>query len=160
MLSAHDSPARSLVLSGKPLKSIVFAVFTLLMLSPVRAGEAVGSIKALKGTARIYRGVTQLAAAVGVLVMLGDKIETLADAEMTLLLRSGTELKLGESSSLIIDQNVAKQPAIVRLVLGRLRAWVNATVGAGVIFAVHTPNAVAGVRGTDFEVVYIEGKLI
>jgi hypothetical protein len=143
---------------SKPLKLIGVALFTLLLLSPLRADETVGSIKALKGTAQIYRGITQLAAAVGVLIMLGDKIETLADAEVTLVLRGGTELKLGALSTIIIDQNVAKQPAIVRLILGRLRAWVNAAVGAGVIFEVHTPNAVAGVRGTDFEVVFIEGK--
>ena len=143
---------------SKPLRSVGFAVFVLLMLSPVHADEAAGSITALKGVVLIYRGVKQLAAAVGILVMLGDKIETLASAEVTLVLRGGTELKLGESSTIVIDQSVAKQPTIVRLLLGRLRAWVNAAVGAGPDFEVHTPNAVAGVRGTDFEVAFIDGK--
>jgi len=148
-------------LRSKPLTSLGFAVFALLALSPVRADESVGSITELKGAALVLRGVKQLAATVGMLVLLGDKIETLADAEVTLVLRGGTELKLSESSTITIDQNVASEAAIrsaVRLMLGRLRAWVNAAGARSIDFEVHTPNAVAGVRGTDFEIAFIEGK--
>jgi ferric-dicitrate binding protein FerR (iron transport regulator) len=133
-----------------------------LVLSSAKAEETVGSIVHLRGLVHIYRAATQLAGTVGMLVLIGDKIETLADAEVTLVLHGGTELELSESSTMIIDQNVATEPSIrstVRLLLGRLRALVNATAGArSVNFEIHTPNAVAGARGTNFEVAFVEGK--
>jgi ferric-dicitrate binding protein FerR (iron transport regulator) len=145
----------------KSRRLIGFAVIVFLVLSPARADETAGSITAIRGAARVYRNVKQLAATVGMLVLLGDKIETLAASELTLVLSGGTELKLSESSTMTIDQNVASQPAIrstVGLIVGKLRALVNATAARSVDFKVHTPNAVAGVRGTDFEIAYIEGK--
>lgn len=145
----------------KPLRFIAFAIVVSLVLSPVHADETVGSITAVRGVANVYRNVKQLAATVGMLVFLGDKIETLTDSEMTLVLLGGTELQLSESSTLTIDKNLTNQPAIrstVSLLLGKLRALVNAAKARTVDFEVHTPNAVAGVRGTDFEIAFIEGK--
>jgi ferric-dicitrate binding protein FerR (iron transport regulator) len=144
---------------SKQVRLIGIAIVALFVLSPARAQETVGSITALKGAAQVYRGVQQLAAASGMSVLLGDKIETSANAELTLALLGGTEIKLSESSTIIIDQNVAA-PTIrssMRLMIGTLRALVNAAASS-VAFEVHTPNGVAGVRGTDFEVTYIEGK--
>jgi len=138
------------------------SIIVFLVLSSVKAEETVGSIVQLRGLVHIYRAAKQIAGTVGMLVLIGDKIETLADAEVTLVLHGGTELDLRESSTMIIDQNVANEPSIrstVRLLLGRLRALVNATAGArSVNFEIHTPNAVAGARGTDFEVAFIEDK--
>lgn len=145
----------------KPLRLLGFAIIVSLVLSPVHADETVGSITTLRGAAKVYRSVNQLAATVGMLVFLGDKIETLTDSEVTLALFGGTELKLSESSAITIDKNVASAPAIrstVSLILGKLRALVNPAMAGSVDFEVHTPNAVAGVRGTDFEIDFIEGK--
>lgn len=147
---------------NRPTKLVCAFLVVFLALSSVKAEDTVGSIVELRGLVQIYRGAKQLAGAVGMLLLLGDKIETLADAEVTLVLRGGTKLKLGDSSTMVIDQNVVNEPDFstsVRLVLGTLRAWINATAGArSVNFEVHTPNAVAGARGTDFEVAFIEGK--
>ena len=41
-------------------------------------------------------------AAVGMFVLLGDRIEALADSELTLILRGGTRLMLGEDGTMII----------------------------------------------------------
>src|SRR5262249_11791633 len=122
-----------------------------------------GSIEELRGAAQVHRGATQIAALVGMVVMVADRIETLADSELTLILRGGTRLRLGEASTMIIDEDLVTNGtsirSTVRLLLGKLRAWVNTKVGSGAPnFEIRTPNAVAGARGTDFEVEFIEGK--
>ena len=77
-------------------------------------------------------------------------------------LTDGSQLELGESSNLVID-NHALAPAggragtQVSLFGGVLRSVVNATGGAP-NFEVHTPNAVAAVRGTRFDTIYNEGE--
>ena len=76
-------------------------------------------------------------------------------------LTDGSQLELGESSNLVID-NHALAPAggragtQVSLFGGVLHSVVNAT-GGPPNFEVHTPNAVAAVRGTRFDTIYNEG---
>jgi hypothetical protein len=145
-------------------RSLVFLVGLLLLaVSVANSDEPVGSIQELRGTARVYRAAKAISAAVGIFVMLGDRIETLADSELTLILRGGTRLTLGEESTMIIDRHLVKNEthiqSTVRLLLGKLRSWVNDTGGGGSVnFEIHTPNGVAAARGTDFEVNFIEGK--
>jgi len=142
-------------------RSLVFLLVLLLAVSVAKSDEPVGSIQELRGTAQVFRAAKTIAAAVGILVMLGDRIETLADSELTLILRGGTRLTLGEDSTIIIDRHLVAThiQTSIRLLLGKLRSWVNDTGGAGgVNFEIHTPNGVAAARGTDFEVEFIEGK--
>ena len=71
-------------------RSLVFLVGLLLLaVSVANSDEPVGSIQELRGTARVYRAAKAISAAVGIIVMLGDRIETLADSELTLILRVG-----------------------------------------------------------------------
>ena len=70
---------------------------------------------------------------------------------------------LGEDSTMIIDRHLVENEthiqSTVRLLLGKLRSWVNDVGGGGSVnFEIHTPNGVAGARGTDFEVEFIDGK--
>jgi hypothetical protein len=142
-------------------RSLVLLLVLLLAASVANSDEPVGSIQELRGTAQVFRAARTIAAAVGILVMLGDRIETLADSELTLILRGGTRLTLGEDSTIIIDRHLVAThiQTTIRLLLGKLRSWVNDTGGAGgVNFEIHTPNGVAAARGTDFEVEFIEGK--
>jgi hypothetical protein len=146
------------------LRRLAYLVgLVLLTSSVINADEVVGSIQELRGTAQVYRAGKALAATVGIFVMLGDRIETLADSELTLILRGGTRLMLGEDSTMIIDQHLVENEthirSTIRLLLGKLRSWVNDTGGGGSVnFEIHTPNGVAAARGTDFEVAFIEGK--
>ena len=144
-------------------RSLVLLVVLLLAVSIASSDEPVGSIQALRGTAQIFRAAKAIAAVVGIFVMLGDRIETRTDSEVTLMLRGGTRLMLGEDSTMIIDRHLVENEThiqtTVRLLLGKLRSWVNDTGGGGgVNFEIHTPNGVAAARGTDFEVDFIEGK--
>jgi hypothetical protein len=74
-------------------------------------------------------------------------------------------LTLSESSSIVIYQ-AKVEPAIaglanrffVELFRGTLGSVVTPAGNGSAQFEVHTPNAVVGVRGTDFKTEYIEGK--
>src|SRR5262245_8166449 len=100
-------------------------VLLLLTLSAAAADEGAGSIEELRGAAQVHRGATQIAALVGMVVMVADRIETLADSELTLILRGGTRLRLGEASTMIIDEDLVTNGtsirSTVRLLLGKLR---------------------------------------
>ena len=145
-------------------RSLVFLVGLLLLgVTVATSDEPVGSIQELRGTAQVFRAAKAIVATVGIFVMVGDRIETLADSELTLILRGGTRLTLGEDSTMIIDRHLVEHEthiqSTVRLLLGKLRSWVNDVGGGGSVnFEIHTPNGVAGARGTDFEVEFIDGK--
>ena len=144
-------------------RSLVLLAVLLLAVSVANSDEPVGSIERLRGTVQVFRAANAIAAAVGIFVMLGDRIETRADSEVTLMLRGGTRLMLGEDSTMIIDRHLVENETHIqttmRLLLGKLRSWVNDTAGGGSVnFEIHTPNGVAAARGTDFEVDFIEGK--
>src|SRR5205807_6382884 len=91
----------------------------------------------------------------------GDKLETATHSDVTVQLIDGSELTLADSTSIIIGQalmSVSRTDAAVALFKGKVRSIVNLTGGSLPNFEIHTPNAVAVVRGTDFETQYIEGK--
>jgi len=160
-LCAKAAPKARLTAAPSRSRSLVFLLVLLLAVSVANSDEPAGSIQELRGTAQVFRAAKVIAAAVGILVMLGDRVETLADSELTLVLRGGTRLRLGEDSTIVIDRHLVETriQTTVRLLLGKLRSWVNDTGGAASVnFEVHTPNGVAAARGTDFEVEYIEGK--
>ena len=75
-------------------RSLVLLVVLLLAVSFANSDEPVGSIQELRGTAQVFRVAKAIAAVVGIFVMLGDRIETRADSEVTLMLRGGTRLML------------------------------------------------------------------
>jgi ferric-dicitrate binding protein FerR (iron transport regulator) len=144
-----------------PVVAILMAM--LAFAAPAFAGEPVGSITRLTGSAAVIRGGNRLAASVAMSVMLHDRIETKGDGNLTLSLRGGTELTLIESSTIELDEGVVaedrRRSSVIHLLVGRLRAIVNATVSDQTSsLQIRTSNAVAAVRGTDFEVAFIEGK--
>jgi len=121
----------------------------------------VGTIVKLIGQAKIERSGKEVDAAVSMQVQVHDRIRTFAGAEMTIELRDGSRLSLSESSAFTIDAfaqaRLARRSVLLKLWAGHLRAIVNAIAGSG-NFEVHTPNATIGVRGTEFETAFIEGR--
>lgn len=121
----------------------------------------VGSLTGLRGAAIIQRSGHSIAAAMAMPIILGDQLETSANSEATISLVDGSQLTLSESTAIVVDQSVVgprPTDSIVNLFRGKLRSVINLRGGSLPDFEVHTPNAVAGVRGTDFETEYIEGK--
>jgi hypothetical protein len=71
-------------------------------------------------------------------------------------------LQIGQSSSIRIDQDTLNTTTgarltIVRLLSGKLHSIIPFLVTGGNFF-VRTGNAICGVRGTEFETAYIDGK--
>jgi ferric-dicitrate binding protein FerR (iron transport regulator) len=128
------------------------------------AGNAVaqvgaGTIKDLQGAAAVHRNGGSIVAASGMPLLLGDKILTSLKSRVTVELIDGSELTLSEGSSIVIERAMTSvADSMIELFKGRLRSLVNMVPGKATGFEVHTPNAVASVRGTDFDVEYIEGK--
>jgi FecR-like protein len=124
------------------------------------AQEPVGSVTELEGTAKLLRGKQEFNVAIKMAVIVRDKLQTMSKSHLTVTLRGGSQLILAESSTMVIDDLAAdaRADSIISLMLGHLRAVVYPTVGTTPNFEVHTPNAIVGVRGTEFGTAYIDGK--
>ena len=128
------------------------------------AGNAVaqvnaGAIKELHGTADVQRNGRLIAATPAMPILVGDKLETSRQSSVTIELSDGSQLTLSDASSIVINRAMTSAAdSTIELVKGKLRSIVNIAAGKSPGFEVHTPNAVASVRGTDFETEYIEGK--
>jgi hypothetical protein len=132
----------------------------LLLVATSASAEEVGTIASVTGSATIGRGDLRTAAAVGLPVQLGDSLHTGADGKLRVVFRDDSVIDLGESSSLVVDQQVFNPStgtfsSLMRLVSGRARSLVSEYYrNPGASYHVETPTAVAGVRGTTFLVSY------
>jgi hypothetical protein len=126
----------------------------------VLAQETVGSVTELEGTAELFRAKQEFNVAIKMAVIARDKLQTMAKSSLTVTLLGGSQLRLAELSTMMIDDAAAdaRSNTSISLMLGHLRAVVRTAVGTPPNFEVHTPNAIVGVRGTEFETAYIEGK--
>lgn len=122
------------------------------------AQQIVGTVSQLSGTAQIQRGGATISVAQGIAIELNDRLTTSVNSSATATLANGTTLTLAEHTNLTFDQNVAAsgvRKTELNLVEGGLRSIVS-VLQPTETFEVHTPNAVAAVRGTDFDTTYIE----
>ncbi|MGO9056585.1 MAG: FecR domain-containing protein [Candidatus Binataceae bacterium] len=129
-----------------------------------RADAEVGKITQVAGTAQVKRGGTDLKAAAAMPVELHDQVKTFAPGEVTLQMADDSILTVNESSLLQIDESIVsggtRTSTNIGLLGGSLRSFVTAAARGvgGSNFKVTTPNAIAGVRGTDFLCTYHEGN--
>ena len=97
-------------------------------------------------------------------VFLKDIVRTKSSAKAEILFRNNATLRIAQRSRIDISeyfQNEANGQGIVKLQRGLVRANVDKGMSQRIAvspdanrFEIHTPNAVAGVRGTDFFVLY------
>jgi ferric-dicitrate binding protein FerR (iron transport regulator) len=110
----------------------------------------------------VKRQGQQLDAAPTIPILPSDEIVTDAGGGLTITLVNGSRLTLGESTSIVIDESIVtadqRSKSVIHLLVGQLRSVVAALGATSGDFKVHTPNAIAAARGTDFEVDFIEGK--
>jgi ferric-dicitrate binding protein FerR (iron transport regulator) len=130
--------------------------------SAARAQISVGVVTAIDGEAELVRGGQTLKVTLEMPVESNDKLVTKNDGRLTITFGDNSRLVVGLSTSVVINPGViggSSGISRVGLLGGRLRAIVDASLrsSAGRSFEVHTPNAVMGVRGTEFEVAYIAG---
>jgi hypothetical protein len=139
--------------------SLVFSLTTVCAASQARAATVAGSISALSGTATITRGAATIPAAGGTAIDVGDRIVTAPASNLTVTLTDGSQIEVTDSSNLTIDENTlnpdgTRAATKVSLLSGMVRSLVRSTPGTPPNFEVHTPNAVASARGTNFDVDY------
>lgn len=138
----------------------LFQISLLILACPsVRAQNQVGTVSELTGSAHLQRGSSQQPVTSGMPVELKDKFTTDPGAHLVITLTDNSRLELAEQSTLMIDEQVvgAGGPPTTKVSLmdGHLQSLVNKALrGTAPTFEVHTPNAIAGVRGTKFGVGY------
>jgi ferric-dicitrate binding protein FerR (iron transport regulator) len=134
---------------------LIFVCFAANVAAQVRAG----TIKRLRGAGEVQRNARSIAASLGMPILIGDKLQTSRQSSLTIELTDGSQLMLSDVSSMVIDHSMTNpSDSTIDLFKGKLRSLVNMIAGKRPAFEVHTPNAVASVRGTDFEAEYIEGR--
>jgi hypothetical protein len=153
--SARDATRLSLI------SALIVALLTLALVGSSSAQTVAGSISTASGSVTVERGGNTAPAGNGTAVDVGDRVTTGPGGHAVITLTDGSQLELGESSNLVIDNHAlapsgGRAATQVSLFGGVLRSVVNATGGAP-NFEVHTPNAVAAVRGTRFDTSYSEG---
>src|SRR5271166_343112 len=137
----------------------------LLVFGPAAQAQTVaGSFQSVAGQVQIQRsGGATIGAAAGVGVNVGDRIVTGPNGHAVIILNDQSRLELGPSSSITLDQfTVAGGAGSTRVSLfsGVLRSLVNSASGAArTDYQVHTPNAVAAVRGTKFDIAFTENTI-
>jgi ferric-dicitrate binding protein FerR (iron transport regulator) len=139
------------------LAILIFAVVSLGFAPQARAQTVAGSITAISGTATIERSGATLPAAYGTKVDVGDRIITAASSSLTITLTDNSQIELTDSSNLTIDENTlnaggSRASTKLSLLNGLVRSLVQTTPGTPPNYEVHTPNAVASARGTDYDV--------
>ncbi len=145
------------VAAGLLLISALFVVSRTAM-----AQTAAGAFQSVNGQVQIQRtGGATIGAAAGVGLNVGDRIITGANGHAVIMLNDQSRIELGPASSITLDQfTVGGGPTRVSLFSGVMRSLVNAASGgAGANYQVHTPNAVAAVRGTKFDTAYSENAI-
>ncbi len=129
--------------------------------SLVRADAVVGKITQVAGKAHVKRGSASLDAVTKMPVELHDQLKTETPGQLTLQMLDNSILTLDESSVLAIDESIVSGGATtnVGLLSGSVKSLVTTVARtAAPSFKVSTPNAIAGVRGTNFVCRYKAGK--
>jgi hypothetical protein len=120
------------------------------------AAESAGVVKTAKGSVTIQRGAEKIAASPGSAVEAADRIATGADGSVGIILRDNTLLSAGPNSTLVLERFAFDSTTHA--------GTIDATVKRGTLSVVsgkiakqspgavqfRTPNAILGVRGTEF----------
>ena len=114
------------------------------------AAEGAMTLAWLRGEATAVRGVERAALAEGAILHGGDLVETGPAARLEIALPTGSLLRLGPGSRLLLSGE-EEGSFRAKLSLGNLWAKV-VKLTTGRRFEIETQNGVAGVRGTEFHV--------
>ena len=129
-------------------------MLTLFIANRAMAQTPAGSVTTLTGDVRVERAGTTVAATPGMALDVGDRVVTGANSRVTITLTDNSKLELDESTSLVIDQQMvgaSSRNTRLSLFTGVVRSFVSYTSSPTPNFEVHTPNAVASARGTEYD---------
>lgn len=139
------------------LRNTLVGLLCLITLACAAHAQVVGQVEKVEGAPEVMRvGTSQwVAIRPADSVSVGDQLRTREGAKMEIRLKDDSVLTLAEKTVMAIDdqtlQPSGQNTSIFSLLLGKVRAVVaNRYKEPGSRFEVHTPTAVAGVRGTEF----------
>jgi len=122
------------------------------------AGEAVGVVRNVSGTATVTRGEESIPAARGLKLMVGDTLGTGKDGALGVSLRDDSSLSIGPDSRLVLRSFLfspaeGKFELVARITRGTM-AYLSGLIGklAPGKARFETPTATIGIRGTRFAV--------
>jgi FecR protein len=129
-------------------------ISTLLWAGDAFSQTPAGTVSSLTGDAHVERAGTTVPATVGMALDAGDRVVTASNSRVTITLTDNSKLELDESTSLVIDQQMVtanSRNTKLSLFSGLVRSFVSYTSSPTPNFEVHTPNAVASARGTEYD---------
>ena len=166
--AAKGSPRRQWSLHrplGAGVTPVALILVTFILTSrcaPAFAQATVGEVTSIVGVANIERGGHESAITPSMPIQIHDRLMTIGKSEVTVTFHDGSKLTLSEPGFYSIDQyaitSTNRIVASIHLWAGHLRALVSVVTGAVPDFQVYTPNAVASVRGTEFETAFIKDR--
>jgi len=128
----------------------------LLSVGAANAGEAIGTVKTLKGEVNVVRDGAAMKATAGMRLMAADKLVTGADSSVGIALQDATLMSLGAKSATQLSEfryDPVKREGnmLISVIKGSMR-FVTGLLGKQNPSAVgiRTPTATIGIRGTDF----------
>ena len=144
---------------------VVLISYLLFLNSSASAAEAVGRFTHVEGKVDILHGGAFPAVPAKVQDQLYPKdiVRTKSSSKAEILFKDNTVLRIGQRSRIDVSEYVADgtSKGVIRLSRGQVKAIVDKNVAKRISlapdanrFEIQTPNAVAGVRGTEFFVAY------
>uniref|UniRef100_A0A7C3MJ39 FecR protein domain-containing protein n=1 Tax=Dictyoglomus thermophilum TaxID=14 RepID=A0A7C3MJ39_DICTH len=140
-------------------KLFVFLLVLLILIVPIfaQATKRVAIITYLKGNVYVKKAESELwiPAKLKMELSSGDKIWVQQNSQAILEFSDRSTLKLASNTQLDIlrldrDKDTQKEVSIFKLLLGKVWATVEKILSIGERVEIHTPTAVAGVRGTEW----------
>src|SRR5262249_54436837 len=138
------------------MKRMTLLIAMLVASLTATAAEDAGVVKTAKGGVTIQRGGEKIAAAPGSKVETADRIVTGADSSVGIILRDNTLLSAGPNSTLVLERfafdSTTHEGVIDASVKRGTLSVVSGKIAKQSPGAVQfrTPNAILGVRGTEF----------
>jgi hypothetical protein len=133
-----------------------------LLLGAARAWAQVeiGTVAAVQGALQVQRAATWQNGTVGAPIFVGDRLRTGARDAAKIVFRDDSVLDIAPQTDLTVDEqafdvNAHRFDTLLGVVKGKVRAWVSEYYRQPrARYEIETPTAIAGVRGTEFVVLY------
>lgn len=137
---------------------LLFAALMLVLNVPASAADPAGTVKIAKGSVSVTRGAEKLPATAGMVVLASDIIVTGADSSVGITLRDNTLLSAGPNATLVLDKFAFDPTTHAGTINASIKRGTLAVVSGKIAkqspdaVQFRTPNAILGVRGTEFVV--------
>jgi len=136
---------------------VLITLLTVVVLAFGANAQVVGQVDKVEGAPEVLRSGTAQWIPIRPAdpLSVGDQLRTREGAKLSIRLNDDSVLTLAEKTVMTVDdqtlQPTGQNTSIFSLLLGKMRAVVSERYKEpGSRFEVHTPTAVAGVRGTEF----------